>query len=491
MLKARSARYQIVISAIILIGGGFAGMMAIRWWDRFLVDEALDERQVLVRSIAIGAEAILTHHEPGDEDALTDTLKRIREESEFDAVRLVILSPQGKVVSDSGPEAPPGTEAEPPHWADRSLQTGVRLIDEDEGAGAGILVTETLTRNGVNVGSLVVEFDMSAVQRGTVRALTIIVMLVTGGVLMTSFFVGYLIRRWVNPIEELSRTMSEVQVGNFDVELDESRTDEIGDLGRHFNEMLKSIRAARGLSLDLARKQANIEKFAALGRLSAGVAHEINNPVGGIITCIETMRGLKQGSERFEEYLTLVHSGLERIGKIVRQLLRFARQPEGERGSLDLNALLKEVMVLSLFHNRDEEVEVVLRFGEIPIIQAAPDLLNQIFLNLVLNALQEMPDGGVLTVTTWAEDGQVCVAFEDTGNGIPEEHLERIFEPFFTTKEVGVGTGLGLSVALGIVEAHGGSISADNREEGGARFTVTLPIGSSEPALEETAEILG
>ncbi len=481
MLKARSARYQLVISAIILIGGGFAGMMAIRWWDRFLVGEALEERQVLVRSIAIGAEAILSRHGPEDASALADILERIRQESEFDAVRLVILSPDGQVISGTG-------TSDPEDRIHSRLEPGVRIIDEEEGPVAGILVIEPLAGDGSKDGFLVVEFGMSTVKRGTVRALMIIVMLVTGGVLITTFFVGYLIRRWVNPIERLSRTMSEVQDGNLDVELDESRTDEIGDLGRHFNEMLKSIRAARGQSLNLARKQANVEKFAALGRLSAGVAHEINNPVGGIITCIETMRKLEQGSERFEEYLDLVHSGLERIGKIVMQLLRFARQPEGERAELNLNAILKEVMVLSLFHNRDEEVEVVLRFGEIPIIRAAPDLLNQIFLNLVLNALQEMPNGGTLTVSTWAEGNHVAASFADTGPGIADENLERIFEPFFTTKDVGVGTGLGLSVALGIIEAHGGTISVTNREQGGACFTVTLPIDASEPVRMKAAE---
>ncbi len=490
MFRARSARYQFVIGAIILIVGLFAGLAAIKLWERFLVDQAIEERQILVRSLAIGTYAILSHHESGDDLALSDVLERIREEADIGAVRLMILSPDGAVVTYSGPPGARNEPPAPPTWLHRPTEPGVQLQNEQKGAGAGILVTEELTLDGKRAGWLVVEFDMSPLRRGLGRAVTIIVTLVAGGALITSLFVGFLVRRWVNPIEQLSHTMNQVQVGNLDVELDESRTDEIGVLGRHFNEMLKSIRAARGQSMELVRKQANIEKFAALGRLSAGVAHEINNPVGGILTCIETMRGLEPGSERFDEYLTLVHSGLERIGKIVRQLLTFARQSEGEQNNLDLNAILKEVMVLSLFHNQDEEVEVVLRFGSIPIIRAAPDLLNQIFLNLVLNALQEMPKGGTLTVTSWAEGDRVHVSFKDTGRGIPEQNLERIFEPFFTTKEVGVGTGLGLSVALGIIEAHGGTLTAANREEGGALFTVSLPIGSPVPVPEDAAEAM-
>jgi signal transduction histidine kinase len=237
------------------------------------------------------------------------------------------------------------------------------------------------------------------------------------------------------------------------------------------------VRGARRQTLEIARKQANIEKFAALGRLSAGVAHEINNPVGGILTCLETLKDLEPGSNRYREYLQLVRSGLERIGKIVRQLLRFSRQqPDGERQKVDVNAIIEEVTVLSLFHNQKGEVEVIRRSGDLPKVDGVPDLLNQVFLNIVLNALQAMPKGGVLTIATWAEDGHVHASFEDTGPGIPEENLESIFEPFFTTKKVGVGTGLGLSVALGIVEAHGGRIEVGRGQEDGANFTVSIPV---------------
>jgi signal transduction histidine kinase len=223
------------------------------------------------------------------------------------------------------------------------------------------------------------------------------------------------------------------------------------------------------------RKQANIEKFVALGRLSAGVVHEINNPLGGILTCLEAMRSLEQGSARYEEYFSLAKEGLERIGTVVRQLLSFARQPSGQRSDVDTNAILRDVVALTNLNNRGDAVRVVHEAGEVPPVRGFPDLVNQLYLNLALNALQAMPDGGTLRIRTWADDGDVVTSFEDTGPGVPEENLERIFEPFFTTKDVGVGTGLGLSVALGIVEAHGGRIQGENRSEGGARFIVRLP----------------
>ena len=313
-------------------------------------------------------------------------------------------------------------------------------------------------------------------------------LLLVGLLTLANFFlVRWFVRRWIEPVRKLTRQMEEVKVGRLAAVTEDDRQDEIGDLGRYFNAMIDGIGDARRQSMELARKQANIEKYAALGRLSAGVAHEINNPVGGILTCLETLKELDPGSERYQDYLNLVRSGLERIGKIVKQLLRFSRQTaeESERSELDLNALLKEVMALSLFHNLDQHVEVALRFGDLPPVLGTPDLLNQLFLNLVLNALQAMPSGGSIVLTTWADGDHVLVSLEDTGDGIPEENLDSIFEPFFTTKEVGVGTGLGLSVALGIVEAHGGEIRAENLLRGGARFTVSIPCGVQAP--EESA----
>jgi signal transduction histidine kinase len=288
--------------------------------------------------------------------------------------------------------------------------------------------------------------------------------------------VGWLVRRWMHPITALSEKMNEVRVGDLNVEVPEDRGDEIGDLARHFNAMLRAIRAARGQSIQLTMRQANIEKFAALGRLSAGVAHQINNPVGGLLTALDVIRDTGPGSPRYTEYLDLMKEGLERISDIVSQLLRFARQTKGERTLVDLNAVLEEVLRLSRLHYRGSRLHLIRRFGKLPLIRGGHDLLHQLFLNIVLNSVQEMPDGGILKIVTMVKGEEILVRFDDTGPGIPEEHLDRIFDPFFTTKEVGEGTGLGLSVALGIVEAHGGVIEAANRPEGGARFIIRFPM---------------
>ncbi|MEN8148180.1 MAG: HAMP domain-containing sensor histidine kinase [Planctomycetota bacterium] len=314
---------------------------------------------------------------------------------------------------------------------------------------------------------------------GTVGLDTVAIVAVSLSVLcagLAALFVGWLARKWLDPVSRLARKMEEVQAGDLSVEVPVEREDEIGELGRHFNEMVQAIRRTRERSREANQRQANIEKFAALGRLSAGVAHEINNPVGGILTALEVIGHLNPESRRYKDYMVLMKSGLERIGEIVHQLLRFARQPSGQRDLVDLNAMVQDVSHLARLQYRSSRMHIVTRFGEIPLVDGDTDLLNQLFLNLSMNAFQAMADGGILTTTTSTdEEDNAVVCLEDTGPGLPVEELESIFEPFYTTKEVGEGTGLGLSVALGIVQAHGGTIEASNRPEGGARLTIRLP----------------
>jgi len=184
-----------------------------------------------------------------------------------------------------------------------------------------------------------------------------------------------------------------------------------------------------------------------------------------------------------------MRGSLERIGEIVHQLLRFSRHPSGQRNLVDLNALVQEVSHLARLQYRSPRMHIVTRFGEVAPVDADTDLLNQLFLNLAMNAFQAMTDGGILTITTSTDaDDFAVVCLEDTGPGLPSENPEQIFEPFHPTKEVGEGTGLGLSVALGIVQAHGGTIDAANRPEGGARFTIHLPSAKGPEERERSGQ---
>ena len=243
-------------------------------------------------------------------------------------------------------------------------------------------------------------------------------------------------------------------------------------------------KAILGIARDLTEKKRmeqqllQAEKLSALGELVSGVAHELNNPLTGILGYSELL--LQSPAPPDRETLARIHREAERMRRIVQNLLAFARRSKPEKIPTQVNDLLYQIMELMEYEMRVNNVRVITNLDtSIPCVLADPHQLQQVFLNLINNAYQAMlPGGGTLTLTT-AHDPQtrrVRVGFTDTGVGIPPEYLGRIFDPFFTTKEVGQGTGLGLSLSYGIVKEHGGEIRVTSRVGEGSTFQVELPV---------------
>ncbi|MBI3356547.1 MAG: PAS domain S-box protein, partial [Nitrospirae bacterium] len=229
----------------------------------------------------------------------------------------------------------------------------------------------------------------------------------------------------------------------------------------------------------------NSEKLASVGKLAAGVAHEINNPLGGILNCLYNLRKGGLSPKRQEEYWASMEHGVRRVQKIVRQLLDFSQQHEPEFSPADINRIVDQVLTLTthLFAPNRIRLEALLGDG-LPSVMVDRHMIEQVLMNLILNAVQAMKDGGVLTVRTSVAEGICRVEVSDTGSGIAPATMPRIFDPFFTTKSEGEGTGLGLSVNLGIVERHGGKILVESEVGKGTTFTLCLPV-SREGALVE------
>lgn len=232
----------------------------------------------------------------------------------------------------------------------------------------------------------------------------------------------------------------------------------------------------------------NSEKLASVGRLAAGVAHEINNPLGGILNCLYNLRKGTLSPSRQEEYRVSMEDGVRRVQKIVRQLLDFSQQHEPEFALTDINHVVEQVLVLTthLFAPNRIVLETVLGQG-LPQVMVDRHMIEQVLMNLVLNAVQAMKEGGTLTIQTVVIEGVCLVEVRDTGSGIPPSVLPRIFDPFFSTKKEGEGTGLGLSVSLGIVERHGGRIVVDSEVGKGTVFTLYLPVSRERALLERVS----
>jgi PAS domain S-box-containing protein len=234
------------------------------------------------------------------------------------------------------------------------------------------------------------------------------------------------------------------------------------------------------------------EKMAALGNLVAGIAHEINTPIGAINsmhnTLIRAVSKLKKemtedcraypgidGPMRIiDEANKVIQSGTERVANIVRRLRSFARLDEAELKDADIHEGLEDTLTL-LHHEIKHGIKVVKNFGRIPRLDCFPGRLNQVFLNILINAKQAIGEAGTITITTYTENDKVHIEFEDTGVGISSENLSRIFDPGYTTKGVGVGTGLGLSICYQIINDHLGEILVQSQLGKGTKFTIVLP----------------
>jgi PAS domain S-box-containing protein len=224
-------------------------------------------------------------------------------------------------------------------------------------------------------------------------------------------------------------------------------------------------------------------KLASIGRLTAGISHEIGNPLASISSLVQELAALDdtaaEGPEFMHDSLTSINGHLERISRIVRSLGDFARVSTSRKVATDIREIFNRTAELVKYDKRFRKIRYQAEFEAIPSLLVNPDQIEQVFLNLLLNALDAMPEGGDLRVTMHRVGPEVVVQVEDTGRGIAPEVLDRVFDPFFTTKPLGKGTGLGLSICYGTVRDHGGTITIKSSQGAGTVFTVRLPIAPS------------
>jgi len=220
------------------------------------------------------------------------------------------------------------------------------------------------------------------------------------------------------------------------------------------------------------------DKLAAMGRLTAQIAHELNNPIYGVMNCLDLLKSEVPVQSKKREFLDMAISEINRISKLLKNMLSYLRPAEDIRSNLDLNGIVKDVVLLMGRQLQDARVKTVLDLQEdLPQVHCSGNQIKQVLLNLVMNARTAMSKaGGTLTITSRAADDGVRLKVADTGIGIPAEIRGKLFEPFITTKNEITGTGLGLSVCLGIVRQHNGSIEVTSEQGTGTTFIVTLPI---------------
>ncbi|MFD2181715.1 ATP-binding protein [Rhodoplanes azumiensis] len=465
-----SVKLPLVLSLVVATVAATIGA-AMVYQDRSrLRDELEGKALLLARSVAVTTPDLLLR---GDTWTLYKVLRQITQGTERDGeaatVAAMVLDPAGLVLSHLDPAAfPIGLPAAPEGSAEhRLMRIAIAMaapgVLDGDGFVEGVAPVQT---SGRTIGIVRVQVSTHELDRAT-RSAGFTVLLLTLGMTLVGSLIGAVWSiRAVRPLRTLALSMERIGRGEVTL-LPVSRRDEIGQLVDSFNRMAVELDEKRRLAAELAAN----EKVIALGRIAAGVAHEVNNPLAGMLNCLSTLRAKANDPELVAKYLPLIEKGLRRIGALVKDLLIELRV-EDAREPADPSCLedIRDLVAAEIDPTR---ITLAWDNGLQP-----GDLLNrpkmqQVLLNLMRNAVDAMPEGGRLACRFWGERTDLWFEVTDTGHGIEPANLRRIFDPFFTSRPN--GTGLGLWIVLRLVRSMGGSIDVDSAPDRGTTFRIRIP----------------
>jgi len=518
-------KFIIIISLLIITSGALVSYYLIsqhaKAAEQALVGKGTDLLKILAANCEYGTFI--------ENEAILDELIGATAQAE-DIVYIVVQNNEKRVLADqvkNGITIPP----EAPHDHNTAFVSAVK-IDAPDGNGyfyelcAPVVTTRTIVSRETlgNVGQsehhtvtetigqvrmgLSMSETIKSARRDMQAAIIIILLVITVTIMLTFGFVKIIIK----PVEYLAGATEQIARGDLSLEISIDRRDEIGQLATAFASMVHSLKESRkeieeynrtleekiiDRTHELEDAQSQLiqsEKMAAVGQLSAGVAHELNNPLGGILGyaqyTLEKMNAKDlenlnpKDYNSFKKYLRDIEDQARRCKAIVQNLLKFSRSSSKiDLAEVNVNEALIETISLIEHQLMMAKIELTTDLQEdMPIILGNASMLQQVFTNMIINAIHAMEQGGQLIVTSRYSpqlgefDGAVEISFADSGCGIPQEIVNNIFEPFFTTKAIGKGTGLGLSISYGIIKEHGGEIKVDSVPDCGTTFTIILPL---------------
>ena len=489
-MKTGAKLFLSLIAPIVVVMALF-GVLDERYSRSMLREELASEGEVIARTVQAAVENAIRDGQMEDARRVAERISGYRK-----ILGVRIFDPQGSLIYES--EGMRGKPAVGTDYLKEALRrrVPVRAHATVEGAAVVDLFAPLSGPRGEPFGIVQVlqlesflDEDARAL-RNWIAMLTIATILVTGAIV-------YVVSRWTvsRPVEDLLRSFREVGGGVLRSRVPVRHRDELGRLAQEFNRMCERLEAAqRSLVAEQEERRAmearlrEAEHLASLGRLSAGLAHEIGTPLNVIGGRAEALMRRLAGHQSAERNLGIIVSQIDRIARIVRGMLDFARARTPNLSRIEILPLVKSV--LELLEERLAERGIRARIackGDLPVVRADPDQIQQVFLNVAINAADAMPKGGLLTVAAEVvlarapeakslSGPHLAIRFEDTGSGMLAEERARVFDPFFTTKPVGQGTGLGLSVSYGIVREHGGWIDIASESGLGTCVTIYLPV---------------
>lgn len=473
------ARLMIIIGGITALLMTIISMSILYQWRVMIVENQRHNAEGVTRAVAITLTDAFLYGEVED-PPLEDLLERnVRSFSAtIPGLRwLAVIDHQGRVLAHSDARRTGSVAGDSLRRSILRPDGPVSAVTHGPVHGWVLETVQPLKVAGKQWGVVHIGFDASATHQ-EIRSLFFLLMALTWGTTATTLIVLYLlIGRLTDSLHRFVVLMDRTGLESDDPLPVPEGEDEIAYLLHHFGLLRGRLGQSRRALLAAQQQIARAEKLASIGRLASGVAHEINNPLSGLKNCLYAIDRDPENYAQTRLYLQLMKEGMDYIESVVQKLLGFARQHPASMEAVRINEVIGRVVRLLDYSIRKRRIDLVMDLApDLPEFRGDPGLLAEVFMNILLNAIDAVEERGRVRITTAAQDGHLHVAIEDDGNGIDEALLPQIFEPFFTTKGPKEGTGLGLSVSLGIVETHGGSIGVRNIPGGGACFTVELPL---------------
>ncbi len=497
------------IAVLMIVSTALIGFVVLNVSKQAVLEQKVKSARVILNSI----QSSLRYAEPYPNSADAAGIQRLVdvfiEGGGIDSI--LVTDKDMRIIAHSSHE-----ETGKPHSEEALLKAikEKRVVTGIRGGSVGIS-SPLYIRNEVSGGIKVMLSARDVLETAARSQRLIFFYIVLNSLVIVVFGSILLSRTIVKPIDELVKVTEAVAGGDLNQRIRVRRSNEIGLLSESFNRMTERLRSGKealeGNIRSLERAHDDIkkaqdeviraEKMASVGRLAAGIAHEIGNPLGAILGYTNILQGVVSKEDE-ADYLRRIEREIQRINRIVLGLLDYARPGDHKIVDVDVNGIIRNSVDIVSSQKGFERFDIKLMLDDIPMVKAESHQLQQVLINLLINASDAMPDGGTLTVKSGVrsmkgtvpdlrtsrrevvESGlspkktgeYVEISVSDTGTGISEEEIEKIFDPFFTTKEPGKGTGLGLAICQRIIESFGGRIEVASKRGEGSRFTVLLPV---------------
>ncbi len=474
-----SLRYKFILfttMAIVLLMS-IVGYLAVAREKNILYSEVEKQGRLLGETLAIPIINDLIYERLGlvEEGGLLDNyILEIFNRRDVELEYIAILDQEGKVISHNNITEYGKIYTDP--LTAEALKTDRTIIQPlSSGEHKTLDFGVPLSIGKKRWGSLKFGISMAKVEQEIVATVTKIIIL-TMVLLIAGFVIILLLtRRFIGPITQLVNTMEKTRGDFLDIKVDVQGRDELAVLGERFNSMIARIKQANEELKKTHEKLVQSEKLASIGILASGVAHEINNPLGGIFNCLQMLRQNGDKPALREKYLDLVNEGFDRIETTVSKLLWMSRK--GKHAPVDMNIRDSVDSIYRLLEYKMKKAKISFRNEVDADLRFTIDVhdFQQLLLNLFINAIHAMENGGALAVRGSRQNSVIAIEVVDNGCGIEKENISRIFDPFFTTKPSGEGTGLGLWLTYQIVSNYGGEIVVESESGQGSRFTMSFP----------------